>query len=268
MATRTMQTLLGHGGNDPAWETFHEASKTSSFEPLPSPETVRQRMVRMSPSLRYDGYLEIHLPLPGNPDGRLGDVIRSRETARDIVAAEMSLDDLSTMLFHCYGETRDETRSGFPRKFRVIPSGGAMYPLELYLHASRIAALDSGIYHYDSSRHVLHLVDPGDKTRPISAALVQRDLALKASVLLFVTMIAERSVFKYGERGYRFALLEAGHLAQNFVLCGQALGLGAVTVGGYLDRRIDALLGIDGLDHSTVYMLAAGGRGGHRWLGI
>jgi SagB-type dehydrogenase family enzyme len=77
-------------------------------------------------------------------------------------------------------------------------------------------------------------------------------------VMIFITAVFERSVFKYGDRGYRFVLLEAGHVGQNLSLVANGLGLGAVSVGGYFDRKIDGLLGIDGLNHSTVYIISLG----------
>ena len=48
-----------------------------------------------------------------------------------------------------------------------------------------------------------------------------------------------RTRFKYGLRGYRFALLEAGHVMQNAVLAAAALALPALPVGGFYDRRLD-----------------------------
>jgi len=52
--------------------------------------------------------------------------------------------------------------------------------------------------------------------------------------------------------------LEAGYVAQNINLVSNALGLGCVNVGGYFDRQIDKLLGIDGITHSTIYMMGIG----------
>ena len=77
-------------------------------------------------------------------------------------------------------------------------------------------------------------------------------------MIVFITAVFERSVFKYGDRGYRFVLLEAGHVAQNINLAVTALGLGCVNIGGFFDRDIDEFLGIDGLTHSSVYLMAIG----------
>jgi SagB-type dehydrogenase family enzyme len=77
-------------------------------------------------------------------------------------------------------------------------------------------------------------------------------------MMLFITAQFERSLFKYRDRGYRFILLEAGHVAQNMNLAATALGLGSVDIGGYFDRQADELLGLDGLTHSTIYMVGIG----------
>ena len=70
-----------------------------------------------------------------------------------------------------------------------------------------------------------------------------------------------RSRFKYGLRAYRFALLEAGHAAQNLLLAATALDLAAVPLGGFFDRILDATLGLDGVDRSSLYVICVGSPG-------
>jgi nitroreductase len=43
---------------------------------------------------------------------------------------------------------------------------------------------------------------------------------------------------KYGARGGRFLLLEAGHVMQNLCLLSASLGLATVPLGGYFERAI------------------------------
>ena len=71
-------------------------------------------------------------------------------------------------------------------------------------------------------------------------------------------IIFGRTRFKYGLRGYRFALLEAGHVAQNLLLAATALGLAAVPLGAFFDRRADVFLRLDGVNESTLYTIAVG----------
>ncbi|MGZ3459113.1 MAG: SagB/ThcOx family dehydrogenase, partial [Archangium sp.] len=159
-----------------------------------------------------------------------------------------------------YGVTHDLRELGFPRRFRTVPSGGALYPLELFFYSDRVEGLEPGIYHYNPIANQLRVIAPGDKRQPLGEALVQPEIAAEASLFIFITAMFERSTFKYGDRGYRFVLLEAGHVAQNVNLVAAALELGCLNLGGYFDRRVDALLGLDGLLHSTIYMAAIGGR--------
>jgi SagB-type dehydrogenase family enzyme len=77
---------------------------------------------------------------------------------------------------------------------------------------------------------------------------------------VFVTAMFWRSRFKYGLRGYRFALLEAGHLGQNLLLAATALELASLPVGGVYDRRVDEFLSIDGVNESVVYAFSFGTR--------
>ena len=86
------------------------------------------------------------------------------------------------------------------------------------------------------------------------------DPALGCGALFVVSAMFWRTRFKYGLRGYRFALLECGHLAQNLLLAATALDLAAVPLGGFYDRRVDQLLGLDGVNESALYMVAAGVR--------
>ncbi len=247
---------------DELWRTYHENSKTERFHRPPSNRVVRSRMDQLSTSLDYRGYPTTALPDPAPLAMPLGEAIRARQTCRDMEACPLNLGDLSTLLFCAYGETRDNAETDLPRPFRVIPSGGALYPLEIYVHTARTEGLDAGLYHYHPGRHRLAQVRRGDLTHKLSAAMVQSDMPLNSAMQIFVTGFFERSSFKYAERSYRFVLIEAGHLMQNLCLAATALGYGATCVGGYFDREIDDILGLDGIRRSTVYMGVLGRSGG------
>jgi SagB-type dehydrogenase family enzyme len=142
-----------------------------------------------------------------------------------------------------------------------VPSGGALYPLEFYFHSVQTEGLEPGLYHYNPAGNRLAHLQRGDLSRALCQALVQPNLVTDSSAMLFITAMFERNTFKYGNRGYRFTLLEAGHAAQNVNLMATGLGLGIINIGGFFDRQIDEILGLDGLSHSTIYMLVIGGAG-------
>jgi SagB-type dehydrogenase family enzyme len=80
----------------------------------------------------------------------------------------------------------------------------------------------------------------------------------QANLVLVFTAVLRRLRWKYQERSYRYALIEAGHLGQNLYLAATSMGLGACAVGAFLDDGLNAMLGIDGQEEAAVYMLAAG----------
>jgi SagB-type dehydrogenase family enzyme len=253
--------LLPSGNEDHLWELFHENSKVGRFDGSLSDDQVLAQMVELHESLPFVGLPVVELPRDLTPlKGSFDEVITSRVSVRDLVPSTLTLENLATILHYAYGETRDNKDTGFPRPFRIVPSGGGLYPLELFFCSAHIEAVEAGLYHYNPSGHQIRRLNDYDKTNEISKALVQPDIALSASLMIFITAIFERSVFKYGDRGYRFTLLEAGHIAQNINLVSNALGLGSVNIGGYFDREIDDLIGLDGVTHSTIYMAAVGRR--------
>src|SRR6266487_4438269 len=121
-----------------------------------------------------------------------------------------------------------------------------------------VEGLAAALYHFNPALRSASLLRPGDSSRQIATALAQPALAIDTAALVFITAIFERAVFKYGNRGYRFTLLEAGHVAQNLNVAATALGLGCVNIGAFTDQEIDDFLGLDGMTHATLYLVSIG----------
>lgn len=121
-----------------------------------------------------------------------------------------------------------------------------------------VQGLQGGVYHYDVEGHALESVRPGGYQQFLYDATYRQEMVLHSSVVLVMTAIFPRTKIKYGERGYRYVLLDAGHLGQNVYLESVSLGLGCATVGGFLDDEINTLLGVDGLLESAVYLAVVG----------
>jgi len=247
---------------DQAWELFHENSKLGRFQKPLHDEQVLTRMESFHESFPFEEYPATTLPDPLSlSSSSLGDALANRTSTRDLCPIPLSLVNLTTLLHFGYGVTRANQGTSFPRPFRTVPSGGALYPLEIFFHATHVEGLRIGFYHYNPSHHLVRLLCEGDHTDSLAASVVQPDVVKGASVQIFLSAVFERSVFKYGDRGFRFILIEAGHVAQNMNLVSTALGLGILNIGGFFDREIDGLLGIDGITHSTLYLLSIGGKG-------
>jgi SagB-type dehydrogenase family enzyme len=52
--------------------------------------------------------------------------------------------------------------------------------------------------------------------------------------------------------------LDAGHIAQNLSLACASQGLAACHIAAFYDDEVNALLGLDGVDESVIYMTSVG----------
>jgi SagB-type dehydrogenase family enzyme len=248
--------------DDPA-ELFHEASKVHpstagrDARGVMLLETKEQMRRSVGRSVRRWSQVEaVSLPEPAFPELGFSDVLRSRASGREFADEALRLQDVAALLWAGYGVSRP--REELP--FRTVPSGGALYPLELYVLALRVDGLESGVYHYDPLRHVLESLRSAVAAETVESLTAYPELVVPAAATMFVTSLFWRTRFKYGLRGYRFALLEAGHVGQNLLLAAAALGAAAVPVGGVFDRRVEELLEVDGVDESLVYAFSVGRR--------
>jgi SagB-type dehydrogenase family enzyme len=243
------------------WALFHENSKVGRLSTSVPNDMVVAWMDIFTESLEYSQHPKI--PLPERPralTGNLQDAIVQRVSARAFSSAPVAFEDMAALLHYSYGVNRPKGDFKGARSFRNCPSGGGLFPLDVYFYAHSVERLEHGVYHYDPIGNCLRLILEGDFSHIWTGVLVQPELA-QAGMVLFIAAQFERSLFKYQDRGYRFVLLEAGHLAQNLNLVATSLGLGCVGIGGYYDREVDRLLGLDGLTNSTVHMAAVGHRG-------
>jgi SagB-type dehydrogenase family enzyme len=142
--------------------------------------------------------------------------------------------------------------------FRFYASGGARYPLEIYPLVLRgEGELKPSLYHYYVKEHALENIWEKDFLADRSLeGLFGYPWIYDASVILLITAVFWRNQIKYGERGYRQIMQEAGHLGQNFYLVSEALGLQCCAISGYADEGVDKIIDIDGVTEASVYAFA------------
>jgi SagB-type dehydrogenase family enzyme len=141
---------------------------------------------------------------------------------------------------------------------RAAPSAGARYPIDLYPIVLRAENLAPGAYRYAVGDHSLELLRPGDYRQALAHWTLGQAYVADTSVVFALVGCHERIRTRYGERGYRYTLFEAGHIAQNLYLMGGALGLGVLAIGGFVDAALNRLLCLDEADESVVYLVAVG----------
>jgi SagB-type dehydrogenase family enzyme len=248
--------------DDPT-ENYHEASRIHPG--MIDPHVTGARQLERSPEVRVSATRSVkrhaHLPALSLPPRRLGDAtlertLATRRSLREYGEEALALEELASVLGTAYGVTG--VLEGTTQELRAVPSGGALFPLELYVACARVDDADQALYHYDPLRHVLERLRSVAYASETEALTPYPELLRPSAAVIVVTAMFWRSRFKYGARAYRFALLEAGHLGQNVLLATTALGLAAVPVGGFYDRRVDEFVGVDGLWEASLYLFPIG----------
>ncbi len=185
-------------------------------------------------------------------------LVTERKSGRDYKEGGIiSRSELAALLKYSCGmlhAAANEISSG-----RAQPSAGGRFPIEMYPFVLTPAKnVPAGVYHYDVRNHQLEVLNQRVFEREDIQKLFRFEWTENASLILVMTAVFGRNQMKYGERGYRYILLEAGHIGQNIHLTATALGLKCCALGGTQDRNIEKVLDIDGVGESVIYAFSVG----------
>lgn len=206
------------------------------------------------------------ITLPRRGYGRcapLKAVIRRRRTARLFTGRDLSLHHLSEILLHAYGQTGEvpvPQLDAVRQPLRAAPSAGALYPLELYAAVFQSSGFPSGIFHYHVPDHTLEVLSEKPRKTEFEKVIMAPGMMPTTSAALVITGMFERVLPKYQDRGYRFLLLDAGHLAQNVLLTAESRNLAAVPIGGFQDDALSCILGLNPAHEAALYVILLGSR--------
>ncbi|RCW26108.1 SagB-type dehydrogenase family enzyme [Marinilabilia salmonicolor] len=188
-------------------------------------------------------------------------VIKSRRSGRDYEKYSISLNELYQILYYSYGINNEIPIKGGEGvwSYRTVPSGGALYPLELYLYLN-YSALPKGIYHYRPDKNNIELINENDHLPELRKIIFAEPMVNlpNCSCIIFISSVFQRTLMKYGERGYRFILQEVGFVSQNLSLICEAIGLSSCIIGSFFDDNINNLIKADGILESIQSVIVIG----------
>ncbi len=129
---------------------------------------------------------------------------------------------------------------------RSVPSAGALGGMTVHLILRKeCPPLHSGIWWYNPENRLFQLLRrevSGSEDLFIRAELTDQLLANGATIL-FISADLDGASSKYANRGYRYALLEAGAVMQNAYLAAAELDIPIRAVGGFFDEPVQSFLG-------------------------
>ena len=189
------------------------------------------------------------------------DAIAARRSVRDFSDAELSLEELSYLLWATQGitgEQKDEAGAVVER-FRAAPSAGARYPLETYLAIHRVKGLAAGLYRYLPNDHQLLLIrEDAEISAKLQAGCYGTPSVGSAAVVFVWSAVPYRTEWKYAYLAHRMIAMEAGHVCENLYLATESCGTGCCAVLSYDQPHVDALLGVDGEEEFALYVACVG----------
>lgn len=233
-------------------DPYEERFESDQERKLPQPPLVKEAV---TPS-------ETHISLTKDfsslqMKNSLLDLIRDRRSARIYTQEEMTLSQLSFLLWATQGVKGLRGRAY--ATLRTVPCGGARHEFETYLLVRKVTGLEPGAYHYLPMEHKLEYLGPVDNLDAVIAeSLSGQSWAAKANVVFYWSMVPYRAEWRYGIYAHRIAMVDIGHVGQALYTACTGLGLGCCGIGTFQDELCTSLFGLDGEEEYIVYTTPVG----------
>jgi len=193
------------------------------------------------------------------PDISLKQAIEQRRSVRKYSDKPISMDELSFLLWSASWARDFRSNEKMEITLRNVPSAGARHPLETYVDIRNVVGIKPGLYYYHPIKHCLVLLDESaEKATQIYEACMRQEMLKTSAVNIILSAVPYRTVWRYGQRGYRYLYLDAGHVGQNIHLAAEAIDGGACMIGAYLDEAMNEAIGVDGVEEFVIYIASIG----------
>jgi SagB-type dehydrogenase family enzyme len=230
-------------------------------------ETKYTRSKSLGSNLDWKNKPEIYKSYPSNKTIQLPspfreatinftEVLKRRKSIRSFSNKPLNKIDLAFLLWASTGIQRTD----HDYEFRTAPSAGALYPIETYIATNNVEEIEKGIYHYNIKNHFLEQIKLGDFGDNLAHAALNQNMCATSSVVFIWTAIFGRSKWKYSQRAYRYIYLDAGHIGQNLALAAVSISCGSCHIGAFFDDEINSIVGIDGMEESSICLSVVGHR--------
>jgi SagB-type dehydrogenase family enzyme len=174
-------------------------------------------------------------------------------------AVTPDLVSLARLLHFSAGITRRRVYpSGEEVHFRAAACTGALYHIDIYLICGDLPGLSAGVYHFGPHNFALHQLRAGDFRGTVVEATGTEPSIQHAPAILACTSTYWRNSWKYQARTYRHCFWDCGTVLANLLAVTAADELPTRIVCGFVDDRINALLGVDPAREAALALVSLG----------
>ncbi|OIQ02861.1 MAG: nitroreductase [Zetaproteobacteria bacterium CG06_land_8_20_14_3_00_59_53] len=182
------------------------------------------------PFRRFDGASLIPLPLAG---GESKASYAALFSPGGVAPQALNLQNIATLFELSLGISAWKGYMGDRWALRCNPSSGNLHPTEGYAVCCDIPGIENGVYHYRPDEHAL------EQRASVAFESGQPRLIVGLSSILW------REGWKYGERAFRYCMLDGGHAQAAFAYAAATLGWHINVLNHHGTQRIATLLGLD-----------------------
>ena len=137
---------------------------------------------------------------------------------------------------------------------RFVPSGGALYPNELYVYI-KLDDAPNGIYHYDVAHHRLILLREGNFDYYLSRSLANGLPISDCFCTVIISTVFWKNFYKYNNFSYRLQGLDAGVIIGQSLEVANRMGYYSRVCYQFLDRSLNHLLGLSEQEESVYVVI-------------
>ncbi|MDM5302499.1 SagB/ThcOx family dehydrogenase [Bacillus subtilis] len=186
------------------------------------------------------------------------EVIKNRRTSWSFAGKDLTEGHFKELMLYSFGISNEK------EKKRTYPSGGQFYSIEIYMIPTKrtvaTGLFDEKVYKFNVNRY--EIVEMGEvNIDSIDRISASTDVGLfsleQVQFIIFLVGNDKDLSIKYMDLSYRIMLLEAGHMAQNFLLSCTFMGINSVPLGGYHESEIKEILNLP-KNQMVLYTLLGG----------
>ncbi len=192
----------------------------------------------------------------------LKNIFKDDNSPSDIVKKLNESNDIKGKLFFifnfCFGEKTKKKfniQGYFLRK--VVPSGGARHPTEIFYISFDEKLLEKGVYHYNVKKNSLELYKKGNfysKSRTATFDLFDKFDKKPKGLFVFVSQV-ERAMWRYrDDRSFRAILVDIGIVMMMFRKISELLGFETYSYQKFKDKDIIKILELDRFKQLPLYV--------------
>jgi len=248
----------GKGGNKDIQEAldYHAETKHSSWSVRSGSHFLdwetKPLLFKLYPTLPV-------IPLPRDLDAPTAEAVAAVSEFGAVGDGSLDLGLLAVVLFYCAGLTKKKLYPGGEEHyFRAAACTGALYEVETYAVCRDLPGLAAGVYHFSPADFALRQLREGDFRGELVRAAAGEEIIARAPVTLILTAIFWRNAWKYRARAYRHFYWNGGTILANLLATAISARLASRVVMGFLDARVDHLLGIDGEREASLCLVPLG----------